>query len=94
MFDNTQSKQSKFKTRGWVETNDELQGTYKGSNQTKFKTWIIRSNLCDSSDAYIFVSRTITIKGEGDDDDVKREHERNKGVVFKNGVPLTDCVSN
>ena len=93
MFDNTPSKPSKFKTRGWVETNDELQGTYKGSNQIKFKTSIIRSSLCDSSDAYIFVSRTITIKGEGDDD-VKREHERNKGVVFKNGVPLTDCVSN
>ena len=67
MFDNTQSKPSKFKTRGWVETNDELQGTYKGSNQIKFKTSIIRSSLCDSSDAYIFVSRTITIKGKGDD---------------------------
>ena len=94
MFDNTQSKPSKFRTRGWVETNDELRGTYKDSNQIKFETLIIRSNLCDCSDAYIFVSRTITIKGEGDDDDVKREHERNKGVVFKNDVLLTDCVSN
>ena len=94
MFDNTQSKPSKFKTRGWVETNDELQGTYKSSNQIKFKTSILRSNLCDSNDAYIFVSRTITIKRKGDYDAVKREDERNKGVVFKNGVPLTDCVSN
>ena len=94
MFDNIQSKPSKFRTRVWVEANDELQGTYKGSNQIKFKTSIIRSNLCDSSDAYIFVSRTIAIKGKGDDDAAKREDESNKEVVFKNGVPLTDCVSN
>ena len=34
----------------------------------------IKSNLCDFSDAYIFVSGTITIKREtDDDDDVKRK---------------------
>ena len=34
----------------------------------------IRSNLCDFSDAYIFVSGTITITRETDhDDDAKRK---------------------
>ena len=94
MLDNTKNKQSKFRTINPVEINDELRGTYKGSNQIKFKTSRIRSNLCNCSDAYIFVSGTITIIGEGDDDAAKREDERNKRVVFKNDVPLTDCVSN
>ena len=35
------------------EINDELPGTYNESNQIKFKTSIIRSDLCDYSNAYI-----------------------------------------
>ena len=94
MLDNTRNKWSKFRTKKWVEINDELQASYKDGNQIKFKTSTIRSSLCDCSDAYIFVSGTITIKGEGDDDAAKRANERNKGVIFKNGVPLTDFISN
>ena len=94
MLDNTQKKWSKFRTKNWVEINDELQASYKDGNQIKFKTSTIRSSLCDCSDAYMFVSGTITIKGEGDDDAAKRANERNKGVIFKNGVPLTDFISN
>ena len=52
------------------------------------------SNLCNCSNAYIFISGTITIKGEGDDDDAKRTDERNKGIIFKNGGPFNDCVGN
>ena len=94
MLDNTQNKWSKFRTKNWVEINDELQASYKDGNQIKFKTSTIRSSLCDCSDAYIFVSGTITIKGERDYDAAKRANERNKGVIFKNGVPLTDFISN
>ena len=94
MLDNTQNKGSKFRTKNWVEINDELQASYKDGNQIKFKTSTIRSSLCDCSDAYTFVGGTITIKGEGDDDAAKRADERNKGVIFKTGVPLTDFISN
>ena len=62
LLDNTQNKPSKFRTRNLVEINDELRGMYKDSNQSKFKTSMIRSNLCDCSDAYILISETITIK--------------------------------
>ena len=48
---------------------------YKDSNQIKFKTSLIRSNSCDFRDAYRFVSGTITIKGEGDDDDDAKQKE-------------------
>ena len=51
----------------------ESRGTYDVSNQIKFKTSMIRSNLCDYSYAYILVSGTITITGEGADDAVNRQ---------------------
>ena len=71
--------------------NDELWGTSKDSNQIKFKNSLFTSNLCDCSKAYIFISWTITIKGEGDEDATKRTDERNKGVIFKNSMPFNDC---
>ena len=71
--------------------NDELWGTSKDSNQIKFKISLFTSNLCDCSNANIFISWTITIKGEGDEDATKRTDERNKGVIFKNSMPFNDC---
>ena len=35
-------------------------------NLIKFRTSMIRSSLCDYSDAYILVRGTITIDGDGD----------------------------
>ena len=45
-LDNTSNQPSKFKTRNWVEISDEPRGTDTGSN-IKFKTTMLRSNLCD-----------------------------------------------
>ena len=41
---------SKFRTRNWIEINDESRGTYTG-NGIKFKATMSRSNLCDYADA-------------------------------------------
>ena len=49
---------------------------------------MLRTSFCDYSDAYILVSRTITITGAGNDNSVKRLDERNKGVIFQ------DCKVN
>ena len=54
---------------------------------------MLRSNLCDCADAYILVKGTIAITGAGDDDAAKRANERDKGVIFKNCVPFTKCIS-
>ena len=54
---------------------------------------MLKSNLCDYSDAYILVTKTITIEGEGDDDAAKQADERNKKVLFKNCSPFTDSIS-
>ena len=89
---NASNQPSKFRTKNWIEINDESRGTYT-SNDIKFKTTMLRSNLCDYADAYILVKGTITITGAGNDDATKRADERDKGVTFKNCAPFTKCIS-
>ena len=49
----------------------------------RFKTTTLKPSLCDYSDAYILVKGRIIITEAGDD--------RNKGVIFKNCSPFTNC---
>ena len=77
LLNDESNQSSKFRTRNWVEMNDESRGTYTG-NDIKFKTTMIRSNLCDYADACILVKRTITITVAGDDDAAKRLDEKTK----------------
>ena len=82
LLGNTSNHPSKFRARNWVEINDESRETYT-SNDIRFKTKMLRSNLCDYAGVYILVKGTITIAGSGNDDAAKRSDERNKGVIFK-----------
>ena len=91
-MDNASNQPSKFRTRNLVEINDESRGTYTGNN-IKFKTTMLRPNLCDYADAYILVKGTITITGAGDDAAARQADERDKGVTFKNCAPFTKCIS-
>ena len=50
---------SKFVTREYVRVNS-LSNTYNENKSIRFKTPMLRSNLCDYSDAYISVKGTIT----------------------------------
>ena len=54
---------------------------------------MLRSSLCDYSDAYILLSGTITITGAGNDDAARWSNERNKRIIFKNCAPFTDLIS-
>ena len=67
LLDDSSNKTSKFRTRNWVEINYESRGTYSDDKQLKFKTTMLKSSLCDYSDAYILVKGAITITGEGND---------------------------
>ena len=93
LLENASNQPSKFRTRNWVEINDESRGTYIG-NSIKFKTTMLRSNLCDYADAYILVKGTITITGAGDNAAARQLDQRNKGVIFKNCAPLVKCINN
>ena len=59
---NEESNQpSKFKTKNWVEINDDARGVYSPNKQIRFKTTMLRSSLCDYSDAYILVKGNIAV---------------------------------
>ena len=91
LLDTGSNQPSKFRTRKWVEINDDSRETYAG-NEIKFKTTMLRSNLCDYADAYILVKGPITITGAGNDDATKQADERDKGATFKNCAPFTKCI--
>ena len=89
---NDESNQpSKFKTRNWVEINDEARCTYSSNKQIKFKTSTLRSILCDYRDAYILVKGNITVNNTAADSTAA--NSTNKKVIFKNCVPFTTCIS-
>ena len=93
LIDDTSNQPSKFRTRNWVEINDESGGAYNVNSQIKFKTTMLKSSLCDCSDEYILVKGKITIAGAGNDAAARQADERNKGVVFKNCAPFINCIS-
>ena len=93
MIDDASNQPSKFRTKDWVEINDESRETYNVNSQIKFKTTMLKSSLCDYSDAYILVIGRITITGAGDDAAARQADERDKGIEFKNCAPFTNCIS-
>ena len=60
LLEDTTNHPSNFRTKNWVETNDESKGKYDNSN-IRFKISMVRSNLCYYSDAYILVKGTIAV---------------------------------
>ena len=91
MLDDASNLPSKFRTKNWVEINDESRGTYNVNSQIKFKTTILKSSLCDYSDAYILVKRTIAVNNTAAAD--TDANNNNKKVIFKNCAPFTKCIS-
>ena len=55
LLDDASNKTSKFRTKNWVEINDESRGTYNDDKQIRFKTTMLKSTLCDYSDACLLV---------------------------------------
>ena len=81
----------KFRTRNWVEINDEARRTYSPDKQIKFKTSMLRSSLCDYSDAYILIKGNITVNNTAANG--ATANNTNKKVIFKNFAPFTRCIS-
>ena len=80
------NESSKFGTRKWYVINDQNNTNYGEGNENgttvKFETQVIKSNLCDYADAYIFPTGDVTATG-GD---------ANTRVVFKNCAPFMKCI--
>ena len=54
-------KTSKFSTKKWVEINDDVRGVYSPNKQIRFRILMLKSSLCDYSDAYILVKVYISV---------------------------------
>ena len=82
---------SKFRSRNWVEINDESRGTYNANSQIKFKTTMLKSSLCDYSDAHVLVKGTITVNNTAAAD--ADANNTNKKVIFRNCAPFVSAIS-
>ena len=82
---------SKFRTRNWVEINDESRGADNVNSQIKFKTTMLKSSLYDYSYAYILVKGTISVNKTAAQG--AAVNNNNKKVIFKNCAPFTNCIS-
>ena len=79
-----------FITKKWVKVYDQsgsADDRYKPSKQIRFKTSMLRSDLCDFGDAYIAVKGEVTVTGGSNNS------KRNRPLAFKNNAPFIGCIS-
>ena len=91
LLDTESNKSSRFRTRNWVEINDDLIGAYSLDKLIRFKTAMLRSSICDYSDAYILVKGNIIVNNTAAEG--AAVNNTNKKVIFKNCALFTSCIS-
>ena len=78
---------SKFVAKQWIKVNDLSSSQHSDNKNMQFKTSVLRSDLCDFSDPYIVVKRSITVEENNDD------KTKNKKLIFKNNAPFRSYIS-
>ena len=76
----------KFVTKKWIEVYDQSGRDYRVNKEIRIKTPMLRSELCDFSDAYIVVKGDIIVTNPDNG-------KKNKAVAFKNNAPFINCIS-
>ena len=82
LLDSESENLSKFVTRDYVKVNS-LSNTYNENKSIRFKTPMLRSDLCDYADAYILVNGTITVARD----------RQNRSLILKNNAPFVSCIT-
>ena len=91
--DNESEKLSKFVTREYVRVNSLLD-TYNENKSIRFKTPMLRSNLCVYSDEHILVKGKIAVSAPGANNNANSiRDKRNKPVILKNSTPFVSCIT-
>ena len=91
--DNESEKLSKFVTREYVKVNS-FSNAYDENKSIRFKTPMLRSNLCDYSDAFILVKGTITVTAPGTNNNANNiRDKRNRPLILKNNAPFVSCIT-
>ena len=65
---------------------DQSEKNYNVNKEIRIKTPMLKSDLCNFSDAYVVARRTIAITNP-------ENAKINKSVAFKNNVPFINCIS-
>ena len=65
---------------------DQSKKSYNVNKEIWIKKQILRSDLCDFSDAYIVAKGIITVTDP-------EKAKRNKALAFKNNAPFIKCFS-
>ena len=86
LLDSESKNLSKFVTRNYVKVNS-LSNTYNENKSIRFKTPMLRLDLCDYADAYILISGTITVAGNQPRD------RQNRPLILKNNAPFVSCIT-
>ena len=76
----------RYVTKMQIEVYDQSEKSYNVNKEIRIKTPMLRSDLCDFSDAYIVVKGDITVTNPNN-------AKRNKAVAFKNNAPFINCIS-
>ena len=61
LLGNTSNKMPRFITKKWIEVYDQSGETYNTNKQIRFKTSMLRPDLCDYSDAYIVFLKELLL---------------------------------
>ena len=81
---------SKFVTREYVRVNS-LSNTYNENKSIRFKTSMLRSDLCDYVDAYILVNGTITVTAAAGANNIR--DKKNRTLILKINAPFVSCIT-
>ena len=91
--DNESEKLSKFVTREYVRVNS-LSSTSNENKSIRFKTPMLRSNLCDYFEAYILVKGTITVTTPGANNGANNiRDKRNRPLILENNASFVSCIT-
>ena len=80
---------SKFVTRKSVVVTDLPSGQYSVNKNIRFKTLMLRSDLFDFTEAYIFIREIVNLLAAAANENEKAE----KNVAFQNNTPCRSCIS-
>ena len=77
----------RFITKKWIEVQSQSGNTYSTSKPIRFKTSMLRFDLCDYSDTSVWVKGKITVTNPNDNANF------NKELTLKNNAPFISCIS-
>ena len=86
LLGNESENLSRFVTGNYVRVNS-LSSTYDINKSIRFKTPMLRSDLCDYADAYILVNGISTVAGN------QLRDRQNRPLILKDNAPFVSCIT-